>query len=94
MIMMKKIINYFLRKLGLHIVKFPVLITDEMRINIYAEHISRTALKHATTGLPIEMVDPDFVYAGEVNWDTWQARINDKILEKDLRSDKEHLGDQ
>ena len=90
MIMMKKIINYFLRKLGL--IKPPVPLTDEMRINLYAEHISKNPLIHATNSKPFDPL-PD-TYAGEVNWDTWQARINDKILEKDLKSDKEHLGDQ
>ena len=93
MIMMKTI-NYFLRKLGLHIVKFPVRITDEMRINLYAEHISQTALYSELTKMPLNIDDPYIVYAGEVNWDTWQSRINDKILEKELKSDKEHLGDQ
>ena len=83
---MKKIINYFLRKLGLHIVKIPVLITDEMRINLYAEHISNHTPKNDIT----------FFYfcVGEVNWDIWQSQINDKILEKELERDKEHLGDQ
>ena len=93
MIMMK-IINYILRKLGLIAIKIPVPITDEVKINLYAEYISKVALKHAITGLPLNIEDPYIVYAGEVNWDTWQSRINDKILEKDLKSDKEHLGDQ
>jgi hypothetical protein len=90
---MMKIINKLLRKLGLIVVKIPVPITDEVKINLYAEYISKVALKHATTGLPLSIDDPHIVYAGEVNWDTWEARINDKILEKDLKSDKEHLGD-
>ena len=85
MIMMKKIINYLLRKLGLIAIKIPVPLTDEMRINLYAEHISKNSPKK-------DLGSSWFV--GEVNWDTWQARINDKILEKDLKSDKEHLGDQ
>lgn len=93
MIMMKKIINYFLRKLGLRLVKAPVPVTDELRINLYAKHISQTAFYSELTKMPLNIVDPHMVYAGEVNWDTWQARINDKILEKDLKSDKEHLGD-
>jgi hypothetical protein len=93
MIMMKTI-NYLLRKLGLRVVKAPVLVTDELRISLYAKHISQTAIYSETTKMPLNIVDPYIVYAGEVNWDTWQSRINDKILEKELKSDKEHLGDQ
>jgi hypothetical protein len=83
MIMMKTI-NYLLQKLGLRVVKVPVPVTDELRIKLYAEHISN----HSPKG---ELGSSWFV--GEVNWDTWQSRINDKILEKELKSDKEHLGD-
>jgi hypothetical protein len=32
--------------------------------------------------MPLNIEDPYIVYAGEVNWDTWQSRINNKILEK------------
>jgi hypothetical protein len=91
---MMKTINYFLRKLGLRVVKVPVPVTDELRIKLYAKHISQTAIYSETTKMPLNIEDPYIVYAGEVNWDTWQSRINDKILEKELKSDKEHLGDQ
>ena len=86
-----KIINKLLRKLGLIAIKIPMPLTDEMRINLYAEHISKTPLKHEFDSRSFDPLPNP--YAGEVNWDTWQARINDKILEKDLKSDKEHLGD-
>lgn len=81
---MMKIINKLLRKLGLIAIKIPVPLTDEMRINLYAEHISKNSPKK-------DLGSSWFV--GEVNWDTWRSQINDKILEKELESDKEHLGD-
>jgi hypothetical protein len=87
--MMKRIkhvwmkINYFLWKLKTdHTAEHYKKLTDEWAVKKTVEHISQTALYSETTKMPLDNFDPYIVYAGEVNWDTWQARINDKILEK------------
>jgi hypothetical protein len=88
-------INYFLWKLKTdHTDEYYKKLTDEWVVKKTVEHISQTAIHSELTKMPLNNFDPYIVYVGEVNWDTWQSRINNKILEKELKSDKEHLGDQ
>jgi hypothetical protein len=80
-------INYFLWKLKL----LAKDTQNDYNYHLYGEYLVKESVKHIASN-PEELFTNTF--AGEVNWDTWQTRINDKILEKELKSDKEHLGDQ